>query len=84
MVDIQQRALSPFKQDILTGFSQVVHHTDGIAHHGTQLFGHLHRRVQHFLEVDRRFTVVIHQHEVVVVEHFAQLGSETFAMQHIA
>jgi hypothetical protein len=75
--------LRAFEQDPLAGTNQCIHFTGNIGNHGLQTFGELQRFVQRLLKVDDRRLEVIAQHEIVIIEHFAQLGGETFAEEQV-
>ena len=79
VIDVEQRGLRAFEQQALAGANHRIHFAGDVGHHRLQSIGELQRFVQRLLKIDWRRLEVIAQHEIVIVEHFAELGGETFA-----
>ena len=83
MVDVQQRALRAFEQQALAGLIGFIQGARHIHHQRLDAFRQRQRIVQDHLEVDCFGMEVILQHEVVVVQHLAQLGGEAFTEKNV-
>ena len=82
-VDVEQRALRPFEQQVGAGFPQAVQNRNDVGHHGTDLLGDLQRFVQRLLKIDGFDLVVIGEHEVVIVHHFGELRGELLQIEQV-
>ena len=55
-----------------------------VADHRAHLLGLVERLVEKLLVVQRFFTEIVLQREIMVLEHFRQPRAEQFRLQHIA
>ena len=83
MIDVKQRALRAFKQQMVAGALRFVEQPRHVSHHRLDALGKSQRFIQRLLERHRIDTEIILQHEVVEIQHFAQLGGETLAMEQV-
>jgi hypothetical protein len=83
VIDVEQCSLCTFEQQPLACTNQRVHFGRNVGNHRLQALAELQRFIERFLEVDRRRLEVVTQHEVVIVEHFAELGRETLAREQV-
>ncbi len=83
VVDIEQRALRAFEQQVAAGLVRCVQLRRHVADHRTQARHQGHRVVEGLLEVDRFAAQVVHQHEVVVFQVFLQLLGEALFVEHV-
>ena len=83
MIDVEQRALRAFEQQALPRLLRFVQQPRHVRHHRLESFGQRQRLVQRPLKIHRVRAEVFVQHEVVVVEHLAQLGREALAVKQV-
>ena len=83
VIDVEQRGLRTFEQQALACADQCVHFCRNVRDHRLHALAELQRFVERLLEVDGRRLEIVAQHEVVIVEHFAELGREALAREQI-
>ena len=83
MVDIQQCALRTFKQQVLPGLVRLIQRARHVHHQRLDAICQRQRLIQRFLEIHRRGIEIIFQHKVVIVQHLAQLGGQTLAVEQV-
>src|SRR5690606_18292843 len=83
VVDVQQCALGTLEHDVGTLTAQLVQTRGHIGDQGLQPVGKVQCLFQGLLEVDRLNLVIILQHEVMVIQNFAELGSKALAMEQV-
>src|SRR5690606_11846222 len=83
VVDVQQRALGTLEHDIGTLAAQLVQTGSHVDYQRLQPVGKGQRLFQGLLEVDRLDLVIVLQHEVVVIQHLAELGGKALAMEQV-
>ena len=79
VVHVEERRLRAFEEDRAALADERVHLRRDVRDHRLDARGERERVVERLLEIDRRRLEVMAQHEVVVVEHLAQLRGEALA-----
>ena len=80
VVDVKQRALRAFKQQVGAVGMRVIEFARHVGHHGLEQFGVAHGFVIHGVEVDGRRMEIAGQHEVVQIQQLAQLGGKALGV----
>ncbi|MCY1204318.1 hypothetical protein D9M72_158440 [compost metagenome] len=83
VVDVEQRALRAFEQQVGAGLVGVVQLARHVGHHGLEQHGVAHGLVEHGVVVDGGRAQHLGQHVVVQLEQHAQLGSEALGVLQI-
>ena len=78
-----KRALRAFEQHILAGLVGLEQQARHVRHHGLDALRNQQDIIQGFLEIHGFGLEVILQHEVVVIENFAQLGRQALAVEQV-
>ena len=84
MIDIQQRALGALEQDVPAPGLDIIEDFRDIGDQRHQGLGRRHGLVQQLLKIQRRAFVIFFKYEIVVIQHFAQFGGESFPVQQVA
>ncbi len=84
VVDVEQRTLRAFEQDVVAVFTRVVQQVDRVVDPGADALGELEAAVERLLVVDRVDLVILRQHEVVVLQHLGQFFAEMLRMHEFA
>mmetsp|Transcript_23197 Transcript_23197/g.54782 ORF Transcript_23197/g.54782 Transcript_23197/m.54782 type:complete len:566 (+) Transcript_23197:2995-4692(+) len=83
VVDVQQRALRAFEQDVLAGQVGLVDHVADVGQHRLDGLGHLHRLLEDRLEGQLFALQKAFEREVVQVQQLAQLLGETLGVLQV-
>ena len=83
VIDIQQRALRTFKQQIRACCMRVVQLARDICHHGFEHLGVTHGICKHRIELNSRRFQELRQHEVVQLQQHAKLGGKFVGVSQI-
>ena len=83
VIDVQQRALRTFEQQISAGLVDGVKICGHIGHHRPDLFGIGHGLVEHSLKLDRFGAQVLGENKIVIVEHLRQLFRKALRIEQI-
>ena len=83
MINIEQRALSTFKQQILSGLVGRVQGGRNVNDHRLDEFGIGHRLRKHSFVIDRLCTKIFGQDEIVIVEVFFELFCKALGIEEI-
>lgn len=83
VVDIEQRALRAFEQQIAAVGVDVVETARHVGDHRLQTVGVAQHRVERLLEVDCGGAEVLREHEVVIVEVFAQTLGKRLRIEQV-
>ena len=74
---------APSNSRLLAGALRFEQQARHVGHHRLDAIGERQRLVERLLEIDRLGAEVLAQHEVVEVEHLAQLGGEALAVKQV-
>lgn len=83
MVDVEQRALRAFEQQVLAFLLEREQVARDIAHHGREGRRQGHGLIAHFVGRHGLGAQVLGQHEVVVIEHLGQLLVEQRRVEEV-
>jgi hypothetical protein len=83
VVDVEQRALGAFEQQVAARLVDRVEVGRNIGDHRTDLFGIGHRLVEDRLKIHRLGAQVLGQHEVVIFEVLGQLFGKALRIEEV-
>ena len=82
-IHIQHCTLRALEQHVRIGTAQLVQRARHVGHQRCDLLAHRQLRLEGLLEVHRRCAVVLLQHEIMEIEHGAELGGEAVALEQV-
>ena len=83
MIDVEQRPLSSFEEQIVAGLVQRMQRCRYVGDQRLDLLGVGHRLRQYGFAIDCRGTQIASQHEVVVVEILLELLGKTGGIEEV-
>ncbi len=83
VVDVEQRALRPFKEQAITAQMGLMNQVAHVGQQGPHLLGGLEQLIHHHSCIERTGVQIILQNKIVQIEHFSKLGLQALRMLEV-